>query len=103
MSHVATAFGVIKVRRRGWGPQVNGRYAVNNISLLRVTQKRTTVNVDESLVEIELIFPDGYFDVNLPKAVVTFPMPPEQEIWANGEVAEPLTPPEATQDGEGWG
>lgn len=87
MTHTAKAYGVIRVTRRRWGPTVNGQYGVDTISLVRVYQNRkshTMGGIDEEQVEIQLTFPDGYFDHNIPKAEVTFPDLPPMQVRAEG-------------------
>jgi len=90
MSHVAKAYGVIRVKRNKYGrPNVStGLRPVDSITLSKVVQNRTAVTADETLVEIELDFPDGYFDANTPKVTVVFPeLSPSQVTGIGGFVA----------------
>lgn len=90
--HVAKAYGVIKIKRNGYGTvNVAGqRRPVTQIVLSRVTQNKPTVDADEAVVEIELTFPKGYFDQNIPKASVTFPDLPPMEVQATGTDTRPV-------------
>ena len=92
MPYTAKAFGVIKVTRRTYGQLTNGQHKVDRITLSRVVQGRPAVTSDEVVVEIELNFPDDFFDQNTPKAQVTFPTLPPMTVQASGKVTKGLAP-----------
>lgn len=68
---------VVEAQRRSWGTVAsNGLRQVDNVKAKELRQNKPQTAADQEAVEIEITFPDGYFDANSPKIVVQVPPDP---------------------------
>lgn len=74
MSKKAKTWLVVQAKRKTYGVANSaGEYAVDSVRFVKVAQKRPALDVDQEAIEVELDFPDDYFDTNSPKVVVVVP------------------------------
>ena len=65
---------VVQARRRTYGSKkANGQMPLDSIRITRLTANKPTIEADQEAVEIEIDFPDDYFDTNSPKGSVVVP------------------------------
>lgn len=71
---IAKGWITVGAKRKTYGQRVSsGKYGVESIRIKALTVNKPIVADDEEAVEVELDFPDGYFDTNSPKIVVKVP------------------------------
>lgn len=72
----AKAYLVVQARRRNYAVRPDGTYPVQSIRIIKSTSGMPALEADQEAVEVEIDFPDDYFDVVHPKIEVTVPNTP---------------------------
>lgn len=74
MPHKVTAYLTVEVTRSSWSKNsVTGQYNVERLRVTGVRKERPITPADGEVVEVNLEFPDGYFDDNVPSVTIAVP------------------------------
>lgn len=72
--HTVKAFLTVEARRKTWGDRTDdGKYKVDSLRITKVHKERPAAPADGEIVEVEITFPEGYFDHNTPTVKIHVP------------------------------